>query len=112
LAEYPLRLAELDLDLALAPLEINRFNECKSNLRLLEYGVLGIPVIATDIEPYRCGLPVTLIHNRSKSWIQAIRERISQHEELQKEGAALREAVLRDWTLDKTLPAWVSAWKR
>ena len=36
--QYPAKLASLDLDLALAPLEQNLFNECKSNLRLLEYG--------------------------------------------------------------------------
>lgn len=49
-AEYAPKLATLDLDLALAPLEENLFNECKSNLRLLEYGVLGYPVIATDLD--------------------------------------------------------------
>jgi hypothetical protein len=31
-------MASLNLDLAIAPLEINPFNESKSNLRLLEYG--------------------------------------------------------------------------
>ncbi|HRQ59067.1 MAG TPA: glycosyltransferase [Azoarcus taiwanensis] len=109
-ADYPRKLAELGLDLAIAPLELNRFNECKSNLRLLEYGVLGIPVVATDILPYRCGLPVTLVDNRPQSWIRAIRERIGERDTLRRDGAALREAVLRDWTLEKTLPAWVSAW--
>lgn len=55
---YPQKLSELDLDLALVPLEQNLFNECKSNLRLLELGSCGFPIICTDIEPYRCGLPV------------------------------------------------------
>ncbi|MDF5919627.1 hypothetical protein P4133_08705 [Pseudomonas aeruginosa] len=32
---YPAYLASLDLDLALAPPEQNRFSRCKSNLRLL-----------------------------------------------------------------------------
>lgn len=109
-ADYPAAFAALDLDLALAPLEINHFNECKSNLRLLENGILGYPVIATDIAPYRCGLPVTLVDNRPQSWIRAIRDRIGQQAALHQEGLALREAVLSDWTLEKTLPAWVSAW--
>src|SRR5690606_24915032 len=34
--DYPARLASLDLDLAIAPLEDNQFNRCKSNLRVLE----------------------------------------------------------------------------
>jgi len=112
LAEYPLRLAELDLDLALAPLELNRFNECKSNLRLLEYGALGIPVVATDIVPYQCGLPITLVKNRPTDWIRAIRARIGERAALGHEGATLQQAVLQNWTLDKTLQAWVSAWTR
>jgi hypothetical protein len=53
LAEYPARLAALNLDIAVAPLAQTPFNQAKSNLRLLEYGVLGIPVVCTDIDPYR-----------------------------------------------------------
>ena len=45
---YPRALAALDLDLALAPVEQNLFNECKSNLRLLEYGACGFPVVCSD----------------------------------------------------------------
>jgi O-antigen biosynthesis protein len=108
--DYPARLASLRLDLAIAPLEDNAFNECKSNLRLLEYGALGIPVIASDLLPYRCGLPVQRLDNRPTSWIRAIRERIDERDTLQRDGEQLREAVLRDWTQDKMLPAWVSAW--
>lgn len=111
-SDYPRTLAELGLDLAIAPLEPNLFNECKSNLRLLEYGALGIPVIATDILPYRCGLPVTLVDNRPQSWIRAIRDRLGEREALQREGHTLREAVLRDWTQDRMLPDWVAAWTK
>ncbi|MED5509395.1 MAG: glycosyltransferase, partial [Pseudomonadota bacterium] len=41
---YPQKLASLNLDLAVAPLEEHDFNIAKSNLRLLEYGILGWPV--------------------------------------------------------------------
>ncbi|MDQ7072505.1 MAG: hypothetical protein Q9N32_01635 [Gammaproteobacteria bacterium] len=41
--EYPEKLASLNLDLAVAPLEDNLFNRAKSNLRILEYGILGWP---------------------------------------------------------------------
>ena len=39
-------LATLDCDLMLAPLEDNRFNRCKSNLRLLDATIVGASVIA------------------------------------------------------------------
>ena len=112
LEQYPAHLAALDLDLAIAPLESSRFNECKSNLRLLEYGALGLPVIATDITPYRCGLPVTLVPNTTKAWVAAIRERIGEQEFLAREGAALRETVMTNWTISQTVAAWVDAWQR
>jgi O-antigen biosynthesis protein len=51
LDDYPSKLASLDLDLSVAPLEDNPFNEAKSNLRLLECGVLGYPVLCSDILP-------------------------------------------------------------
>jgi glycosyltransferase involved in cell wall biosynthesis len=106
---YPQTLAALGLDVALAPLAANRFNECKSNLRLLEYGALGVPVVATDIVPYRCGLPVTLVRNRPVAWIDAVRALAFERDTARETGAALRAAVLRDWMLDDHLDAWVGA---
>ena len=40
-AQFPARLAGLALDFAVAPLEDHPFNDAKSALRVLEYGVLG-----------------------------------------------------------------------
>lgn len=109
--QYPAALASLDLDLALVPLENNDFNECKSNLRLLEYGICGYPVIATDMAPYRCGLPVTLVKNRFKDWVDAIREHISDLDECARKGDALRDAVRQNWMLEGVnLQRWAQAW--
>lgn len=108
---YPEKLASLNLDLALVPLEINHFNECKSHLRLLEIGACGVPIIATDIEPYRCGLPVTRVRNRFRDWMAAIREHISEPAELAQRGDALRAAVHQHWMLrDDGLNDWQHAW--
>lgn len=107
---YPEKLAGLDLDLAIAPLAINAFNECKSNLRLLEYGALGIPVIASDITPYQCGLPVTLLANRADLWTKTIREKLSDREALQNEGERLRTAVFNEYTQQQHIDQWMSAW--
>lgn len=109
-AQYPNKFASLDLDLTLAPLEITHFNECKSNLRLLENGILGIPVIATDITPYQCGLPVTLLGNQPDKWIRAIKDRIGEHDALANEGEALRAAVLAKWTVNHMLEKWMNVW--
>jgi GT2 family glycosyltransferase len=108
---YPEKLASLNLDLALVPLEVNQFNECKSNLRLLEIGTCGVPIIATNLIPYRCGLPVTLVENRFKDWMNAIQAYINDPLLREREGDALREAVQRDWYLrDAGLDDWRQAW--
>ena len=109
--EYPCKLASLDLDLALAPLEENAFNACKSNLRLLEYGACGFPVICTDLEPYRGALPVTRVKNRYKDWMSAIRTHLQDLDASAAMGDALRTAVRDDWMLaGPALTAWRDAW--
>ncbi len=105
---YPEKLAGLNLDLALAPLEHNRFNESKSNLRVLEYGVLGWPVIATDIHPYQ-GVPVCRVPNQPRAWVNAIRERIHDCDAMAREGDLLRDWVRRNAMLGQQLEAWMSA---
>ncbi|MCL2899846.1 glycosyltransferase [Brenneria tiliae] len=108
---YPARLASLNLDLALAPLEDNLFNRCKSNLRLLEYGACGFPVICTDLDPYQGDLPVTRVRNRYKDWMDAIRMHLADLDASAQMGDALQTAVKRDWMLTgDNLALWRKAW--
>ncbi|NPA95551.1 MAG: glycosyltransferase [Thermodesulfobacteria bacterium] len=106
---YPAKLATLELDLAIAPLEINAFNKAKSNLRILEYGILGWPVVVTDIYPYQ-GAPVTLVKNRYKAWINAIRDKISDRQALIHEGQRLRSWVIENWILEDHLDEILDAY--
>lgn len=108
---YPEKLSSLDLDLALVPLENNVFNECKSNLRLLELGACGVPIICTDIAPYRCGLPVTCVQNRFHLWLKAIREHLADRQALEEAGEKLRNKIHQKWFLDEQgIQEWREAW--
>lgn len=108
---YPAALARLNLDLAVAPVEQNLFNECKSNLRLLEYGACGFPVVCSDLVCYQGDLPVTRVRNRFKDWVDAIRMHLSDLDATAKLGDELRAAVHRDWMLEgDNLEAWRKAW--
>jgi hypothetical protein len=110
LDEYPAKLASLDLDLAVAPLEDVPFNHGKSHLRLLEYGVLGFPVICTDITPYRGEYPVTRVASRFKDWVDAIRSHVADRDELARRGDALRDYIQANWMLEDHLDVWQRAW--
>ncbi|WP_297476090.1 glycosyltransferase [Ferrovum sp.] len=110
LSEYPSKLASLDLDLAIAPLEDNPFNRAKSTLRLLEYGVLGFPVICSDIVPYQNDIPAWRVANRYRDWIKTIRELISEREALAKAGDEIRAHIRTHWMLEDHLDDWLKAW--
>lgn len=109
---YPEKLASLNLDLAIAPLEKNIFNDCKSNLKLLEYGACAYPVVCSDTRAYReSGLPVTVVKNRFKDWISAISMHINDLDEAKRCGNALHQAVLSDWMLrGGALEQWRDNW--
>jgi hypothetical protein len=106
---YPAALAKLDLDLAIAPLELNAFNEAKSNLRLLEYGFMGWPVICTDIFPYQ-DAPVTRLPNEPQRWISAIREHLAEPVAMRAAGKALQEWVLANFILEDHATDWLEAY--
>jgi glycosyltransferase involved in cell wall biosynthesis len=112
LQAYPAKLASLNLDLALAPLEFHIFNDCKSNLRLLEYGACGYPTICTDTEAYRGTLPCTRVYsNSTQEWLQAIRTHLSDPVASYRMGDELREAVMRDFVLrEDNVQHWEWGW--
>ncbi len=108
---YPAKLASLNLDLAIAPLEDNLFNRCKTNLRLLEYGACGFPVICSDLEPYQGDLPVIRVRNRFKDWCDAIGGQLADLDATARQGDLLRQQVLGQWMLEgENLLAWRAAW--
>ena len=107
--QYPQKAASLGLELALAPLEIHPFNLGKSHLRILEMGILGIPVLATDILPYQ-GFPISRVKNRYTDWIGAVRDLVADREALRSAGETLRAHIGQHWILEDRLDLWESAW--
>jgi glycosyltransferase involved in cell wall biosynthesis len=109
---YPQKLASLDLDLAIAPLENNQFNDCKSNLRLLEYGICGYPVICSNTRAFvDSKLPVQIIKNRYKDWIDAINLHIDDDGFRLQKAKSLQHEVLRNHMLDKfQIENWLKHW--
>lgn len=73
--EFPFKLAEVDADVAIAPLADIPFNLGKSNLRVLQYWATGYPVIASSVRPYAD----TVLHGRDgilvkteEDWLRAL----------------------------------------
>jgi hypothetical protein len=108
LDDYPAKLASLNLDVAVAPLENHPFNEAKSNLRILEHGVLGRPMVCTDIYPYQ-NAPVVRVPNETRAWVEAIRAYVHDLDAAERDGKTLQTWVLDHYLLDDHTDDWLSA---
>ena len=71
--KFPQRLAELDLDIGLIFVEDNEFSRAKSNIKWMEYALLGIPAISSRCEPY-LKTNAVLVNNTTEEWMAAIED--------------------------------------
>ena len=51
--DYPFTYNSLNLNAVIAPLQDNKFNRAKAEIKYLEAGALGIPCVCQDLEPYK-----------------------------------------------------------
>ena len=50
---YPQKIHELNANMMIAPLQVNNFNNSKSDIKYIEASVMGIPVACQDMETYK-----------------------------------------------------------
>jgi glycosyltransferase involved in cell wall biosynthesis len=55
-------------DICVCPLRDNKFNAMKSNLKVLEAAHMGLPVIASNVHPYK-NIPGIMYVSRQQDWI-------------------------------------------
>ena len=68
---------------AVAPLTDNSFNRGKSDLKLLEYGALGLPVVASAVGPYRdTKLSFVRFANNRQQWIEQLTSSLTETQSL------------------------------
>jgi glycosyltransferase involved in cell wall biosynthesis len=105
---YPARLARLGFDVAVAPLVDHPFNRAKSALKLLEYGALALPVVASDIEPYH-DAPVIRAGDDPEAWIEALRSIAHSPDRGRERGLGLHSWVKKTGTLQVQIASWSAA---
>ena len=106
---FPARLAAFGFDFALAPLLDSPFNRCRSHVKYLEYGVLGIPGIFSRCPAYesvRDGVTGVLCDDRPQAWDEAI-ELFCRDVGLRRRiGEAARLDVRERWMLEPRAHLW------
>jgi glycosyltransferase involved in cell wall biosynthesis len=89
----------LNIDVAIAPLEWNNFNDSKSEIKLMEAGRYGIPLIATDCGAYdevlKDGVTGYLIsrENKRSDWTKAIAKCVKDPKHTRQMGENLKKIV-------------------
>ena len=105
--------AGIDFDIGIAPLVANDFNRSKSAIKAMEYGALGVPVVASDVGPYReyvrhgeTGFLVRAPHE----WGRYLHALVSDEAMRTEMGAAARREAAK-WTIQDLWPAWAAAYR-
>lgn len=105
-------LSKAQIDVMLAPLTPSKFNESKSNLRLIEANALGIPVIATDWGPYAADRsPGVSYVGVGESWISKLSELAEAKMVRLGMSSAGRSWVEKNYCQEDTIDLWLEAYR-
>ncbi len=105
--------ASIDGDIGIAPLVDTPFNRSRAPIRALEMAALGIPVVASDLEPYRefvqDGLTGWLCSSED-DWRKRLTDLVRDEGMRAQMGAAAREQA-RAHTIQDGWRAWAAAYE-
>lgn len=95
LDRYPLFVASLQVNLMIAPLQNIPFNEARSDLKILEAGAMGVPIICQDMLTYRDAI---LKFQSGNELLEKIKEVLGDREHY---------FSLSDWGRQYVKPRWL-----
>lgn len=99
-------------DIGIAPIIDSRFNQAKSDLKFVEYGMVGLPVVASAVESYvhsiRQGENGFLAKN-DKDWLKYLR-RLVEDADLRASIGAAAKSFADERTIDKNIWLWEDAY--
>jgi glycosyltransferase involved in cell wall biosynthesis len=103
----------IDFDIGIAPLKPGVFTDAKSAIKVMEYGALGIPCVASDVTPYRDyvidGVTGWLVR-RPQQWAQRLRE-LANDEAMRTEMGAKAREVASQHTIQTGWKDWEAAYQ-
>lgn len=114
---YPYKLGLMNLDIGLCPLVDNRFNRNKSAIKWMEYSLMGMATVASNIPPYSpvidngrtgilCGASDT------KGWVDALNDLISDKHKRMNLAKRAEEEVLTNHNANTKAHLWIEAYEK
>lgn len=113
--DYHKHMAEQRFDIGVAPLEYNRFNMAKSNLRYLEYSALHIPSICQNICTYKGDIvngQNGFLCKHAEEWVDALSKLIENKELRRTMGENAYSYVYKNYNIDDVAERYVKILKR
>lgn len=110
---YPYKHAILDIDISLIPLEDNKFNRCKSHIKLIEQSFLGVPSITSYVPPYSdfyAGNNMVMTANNDKDWYDAISRLVEDEATRKSIGHNAEICARRDFDAATKAHLWADAY--
>lgn len=90
--------------IAVAPLKLNGFNACKSNLKMLEAGARGLAFVASPVDPYvdQIDVPHVIYADTKFGWGEAFRQLLINRSYREERAANLAQHVRENYHLDRS----------
>lgn len=102
--EYPQKMANMNLDLGIVVVKDNEFSRAKSNIKWMEYGLLGVPSVSSKVTPY-LNTTALLVENKADEWIKSIEEMMTNKE---KYGIIKQKTIqeVKKWNIKDHYQEW------
>lgn len=100
-------------DIGLAPLSARSFNRYKSDIKYLDYGILGIPGVFSKFGPYtetvRDGVTGMLVDNHADAWYNAMEKLVLKKDIRRQMGICAFEYTVNERILKLRANDWLGA---
>ena len=107
---YYATLNRINADIGIAPLLDIKFNNCKSELKILEYGMMGLSVVASDVYPYsipvKNGVNGFLVKNKFSAWYDKLALLIENEQKRKEMANKLLDKVKNDYDIKTQVYKW------
>jgi glycosyltransferase involved in cell wall biosynthesis len=111
--QYFEKLKTLNADIGIAPLEDDSFNQCKSNIKFIEYTMAGMPTVASRVGPYSDTMDHKvdgfLPKNTHQDWYHCLSKLVESRQKRLEMVISAKKKVVANWDIRKHRQKWVDA---
>lgn len=105
----------LNIDIFIAPLVDNLFNQCKSPIKYFEYSTMGVPGVFSDIEPYKNVVidgENGLLAKSLDDWVEKLAILIQEPDLRYELAKNAQEAIRSNWLMSENAHLWTETYKK